>query len=287
MLMKSAIGVIGIASISLCMPPCDVASLGRGDVTRIVLDAISWRAYWLDGSPFGPFERSAMVLLREERHTGYCMEAWNQCVLFSNRLDPFLLKIDSVPFTPVASSGVWEMRRMGMTVRRSQSQSNHSTRTLSAGGQIISDPLLKGPSLDGAPASELVRLSPCALDRSMVNLVPTAIRSRSRPRSLGSLRSAIKAQGLTRHYDRIVIPYFSDHDGEVVLKLEKSSVGHELLVAIRRDRESWMFKPTTELGPPAVAALMGPRIDSASMVVFFSSGKEVWSHSAARVVGAR
>ena len=278
MLMKSAISIIGVASISFCVPPCDVASFGQGDVTRIVLDAISWRAYWLDGPPFGPFERSAMVLLRGERHTGYCMEAWNQCVLFSNGLDPFLLQIDSLPFTPVTSSGVWEMRRMGVAVRRSPSQRTGSTHTLSAGGQIISDPLLKAPSLDSAPTSDWVQLNPCALDRSMVNLVPTAIRSRSRPQILGSLRSAIKAQGLTRRYDRVVIPYFSDHDGEVLLKLNKSSVGHELVVAIRRDRESWMFKPISELGRPAAATLMGPRIDGASRVTFFSSGRELWSY---------
>jgi hypothetical protein len=278
MLAKSALSVIGLASISFCIPPCGVASFEQGDVRRIVLDAISWRAYWLDGPPFGPFDRSAVVLLREERHAGYCVEAWNQCVLFSDRLDPFLLQIDSLPFTPVTSSGVWEMRRMGVTVRRSQSQNSGSTHTLSAGGQIISDPLAKAPLLDRAPRSDWVRLNPCAVAKSMVNLVPTAIRSRRRPQSLGSLRSAIKAQGLTRHYDRVVIPYFSDHDGEVLLKLNKSSVGHELVVAIRRDRESWMFRPITELDRASAAALVGPRIDSASMVTFFSNGRELWSH---------
>lgn len=277
--MRSVYVYLMLSALGFGAVPCPRELLRSSSSIASVINQLRWRVFWLDdGASTALVENPQFSLLFNETYVGYCARAWQVCTLYEvQKKEPLILKVDVARFDEVIAAGTWKLNTNRAGVNGKKDNHNASNHEIVIGGKVIRDPLAKDGQTRAESQLDTIALRSCVVDGGAVALgVPDSVRLRIRPSFAASLVGAIKQQGLIRFASAVVVPYFDNQDPGVLIALEKSPFGCELLMVHNLGGASWAFHPIHEIRTQSGVRDACMKIEKSAMVKLRDGRADQW-----------
>jgi len=275
--MKIILGSVIVTLACLGAVPCGDAIFEAGSPAAAVIDEIRWKTHWLGRTPFGSSGDSGIAILAEDPYVGYCIAAWDQCLLFKRRaVGNTVYQMDGSRFEAQRASGLWAIRG-GLTMQEAADNGGVKNRgDVTLNGRVIRDPASDPKTGPRQQNALTLILRACTLDALQFGTtVPNAIRNHQRPKQVASLIRAIRQQDLLKNSRGIVVPFFGDSDEDVFIKVEKPGGDVSIMLVVQRE-DFWVFRPHHAIGAKLSMEDLSRKIAEAAMVKLLPDGLEEW-----------